>query len=110
MNKKKEKEISEYLGLMLWPGFCRRWRQRRRAEGERESREMVKQGTEMRKTKKKRKWAPLNKKIIYGLPLVSSAVSNMRLHCSSIVKIIPFKTFDGASFWVKNAIKKKKDF
>ena len=62
MNKKKEKEISEYLGLMLWPGFCRRWRQRRRAEGERESREMVKQGTEMRKTKKKRKWAPLNKK------------------------------------------------
>ena len=29
----------------------------------------------------------------------------MRLHCSSIVKIIPFKTFDGASFWVKNAKK-----
>ena len=33
----------------------------------------------------------------------------MRLHCSSIVKIIPFKIFDGASFWVKNA-KKKKSF
>ena len=29
----------------------------------------------------------------------------MRLHYSSIVKIIPFKTFDGASFWVKNAKK-----
>ena len=38
MNKKKEKEISEYVGLMLWPGFCRRGRQRRRAEGEREQR------------------------------------------------------------------------
>ena len=50
-------------------------------------------------------WAPLNKKIIYGLQLVNSAVSNMRLHCSSIAKIIPFKTFDGASFWVKNAKK-----
>ena len=73
----------------------------------RESREMVKQGTEMRKTKKKRKWAPLNKKIVYGLPLVNNAVSNMRLHCSSIVKIIPFKTCDGASFWVKNAKKNK---
>ena len=34
-----------------------------------------------------------------------SAVSNMRLHCSSIAKIIPFRTFDGASFWVKNAKK-----
>ena len=34
----------------------------------------------------------------------------MRLHCSSIAKIIPFKSFDGASFWVKNAIKKKKRF
>ena len=64
----------------------------------------------MRKTKKKRKWAPLNKKIIYGLQLVNNAVSNMRLHCSSIVKIIPFKTFDGASFWVKNAKKKRKVF
>ena len=68
---------------------------------------MVKQGTKMRKTKKKRKWAPLNKKIVYGLPLVNNAVSNMRLHCSSIVKIIPFKTCDGASFWVKNAKKNK---
>ena len=52
-------------------------------------------------------WDPLNKKIIYGLQLVNSAVSNKRLHCSSITKIIPFKTFDGTSFWVKNAIKKK---
>ena len=34
----------------------------------------------------------------------------MRLHCLSIAKIIPFKTFDGASFWVKNAKKKKKRF
>ena len=50
-------------------------------------------------------WAPLNKKIIYGLQLVNSAVSNMRLHYSSNAKIIPFKTFDGASFWVKNAKK-----
>ena len=76
---------------------------------ERESREMVKQETEMRKKKKKRKWAPLNKKIIYDLQLVNSTVSNMRLHCSSIAKIISFKTFDGASFWVKNA-KKNKNF
>ena len=29
----------------------------------------------------------------------------MRLHYSSIAKIIQFKTFDGASFWVKNAKK-----
>ena len=29
----------------------------------------------------------------------------MSLQCSSIAKIIPFKTFDGASFWVKNAKK-----
>ena len=69
---------------------------------------MVKQGTKMRKTKKKRKWAPLNKKIIYSLPLVNSVVSNMRLHCLSIAKIIPFQIFDEASFWVKNAKKKKK--
>ena len=75
---------------------------------ERESREMVKQETEMRK-KKKRKWAPLNKKIIYALQLVDSAVSNMRLHYSSIAKIIPFKTFDGASFWVKNAKKRSEE-
>ena len=74
---------------------------------ERESREMVKQETEIRKKKKKRKWAPLNKKIIYDLQLVNSTVSNMRLHCSSIAKIIPFKTIDGASFWVKNAKKKR---
>ena len=47
----------------------------------------------------------MNKKIIYGLPLVNSAISNMRLHCSSIAKIIPFRTFDGANFWVKNAKK-----
>ena len=39
---------------------------------------------------------------------MNSVVSNMRLHCLSIAKIIPFKTFDGASFWVKNAKKKKK--
>ena len=74
---------------------------------ERESREMVKQGTEMRKTKKKRKWAPLNKKIIYGLQLVNSAVSNMRLHCSSMPNIMTFKTLDGGSFLefgVSNAI------
>ena len=50
-------------------------------------------------------WTPLNKKIIYGLPLVNSVVSNMRLHCSSIAKIIPFRTFDGASFWITNAKK-----
>ena len=37
--------------------------------------------------------------------MVNSAVSNMRLHYSSNAKIIPFKTFDGASFWVKNAKK-----
>ena len=36
---------------------------------------------------------------------MNSAVSNMRLHYSSNAKIIPFKTFDGASFWVKNAKK-----
>ena len=36
---------------------------------------------------------------------MNSEVSNMSLHCSSIAKIIPFKTFDGASFWVKNAKK-----
>ena len=36
---------------------------------------------------------------------MNSAVSNMRLYCSSIAKIIPFKTFDGESFWVKNAKK-----
>ena len=53
-------------------------------------------------------WVPLNKKIIYSLQLINSAVSNMRLHCSSIAKIISFKTFDGASFWVKNAKKKKR--
>ena len=47
-------------------------------------------------------WASLNKKIIYDLQLVNSAVSNMRLHCSLIAKIISSKTFDGASFWVKN--------
>ena len=29
----------------------------------------------------------------------------MKLHYSSIAKIIPFRTFDGASFWVKNAKK-----
>ena len=29
----------------------------------------------------------------------------MRLHCSSIAKIIPFRIFDGANFWVKNAKK-----
>ena len=28
------------------------------------------------------------------------------MHYSSITKIIPFKTCDGASFWVKNAKKK----
>ena len=50
-------------------------------------------------------WIPLNKKLIYDLPLVNSAVSNMRLHCLSIAKIISFRTFDGASFWVKNAKK-----
>ena len=33
---------------------------------------------------------------------MNSAVSNMS---SSIAKIIPFKTFDGASFWVKNTKK-----
>ena len=38
---------------------------------------------------------------------MNSAVSNMRLHYSSIAKIIPFKTFDGVSFWVKNAKKKR---
>ena len=38
---------------------------------------------------------------------MNSAVSNMRLHCSSMPKIMAFKTLDGASFWVKNAIKKK---
>ena len=32
----------------------------------------------------------------------------MRLHYSSNAKIIPFKTFDGANFWVKNAKKKKR--
>ena len=37
------------------------------------------------------------------------AISYLRLYCLSIVKIIPFKTFDRANFWVKNA-KKKKDF
>ena len=26
----------------------------------------------------------------------------MRLHCSSNAKIIPFKIFDRASFWIKN--------
>ena len=31
---------------------------------------------------------------------------NMRLYCLSMPKIIAFKIFDGASFWVKNAIKK----
>ena len=31
----------------------------------------------------------------------------MRLHCSSMPKIMAFKTLDGASFWVKNAKKKK---
>ena len=36
---------------------------------------------------------------------MNSAVSNMRLYYSSIAKIIPFKTFDGESFWVKNAKK-----
>ena len=36
---------------------------------------------------------------------MNNAVSNMRLHCSSIAKIIPFKAFDGASFWVENAKK-----
>ena len=51
---------------------------------------------------------PTEKKIIYSLQSVNSVVSNMRLHCLSIAKIIPFKTFDGASFWVKNALKKKR--
>ena len=36
---------------------------------------------------------------------MNSEVSNMSLHCPSIAKIIPFKTFDGASFWVKNVKK-----
>ena len=43
-------------------------------------------------------WAPLNKKIIYGLQLVNSSISNRRLYCSSITKIILFKIFDRASF------------
>ena len=38
---------------------------------------------------------------------MNSAVSNMRLYRSSIAKIIPFKTSDGASFCVKNAKKKR---
>ena len=29
----------------------------------------------------------------------------MKSHCLSIAKIIQFKTFDRASFWVKNAKK-----
>ena len=37
---------------------------------------------------------------------MNNAVSNMRLHYSSMPKIIAFKTLDGASFWVKNAKKK----
>ena len=36
---------------------------------------------------------------------MNSAISNISLQCSSIAKIIPFKTFDGASFWVKNVKK-----
>ena len=89
---------------MLQLRFRQRGWQRRRVEGEREQRN-GETGNENEKDKKKRKWVPLNKKIIYGLHLVNSAVLNMRLHCSSIAKIIPFKTLDGASFWVKNAKK-----
>ena len=94
---------------MLQLRFRQRGRQRRLVEGEREQRN-GETGNENEKDKKKRKWAPLNKKIIYSLQLVNSVVSNMRLHCLSIAKIIPFKIFDEASFWVKNAKKKKKRF
>ena len=94
---------------MLQLRFRQRGRQRRLVEGEREQRN-GETGNENEKDKKKRKWAPLNKKIIYSLQSVNSVVSNMRLHCLSIAKIISFKTFDGASFWVKNALKKKRRF
>ena len=92
-------------------------REERRKKSDRKEKDRVEReqrkgetGNENEKDKKKRKWAPLNKKIIYSLQLVNSMVSNMRLHCLSIAKIIPFKIFDEASFWVKNAKKKKKDF
>ena len=37
---------------------------------------------------------------------MNNAVSNMKPHCSSMPKIIAFKTLEGTSFWVKNAKKK----
>ena len=36
---------------------------------------------------------------------MNSAVSNLRLYCSSMAKIMAFATLDGTSFWVKNAKK-----
>ena len=36
---------------------------------------------------------------------MNSIISYLRLHRSSMVKIIPFIIFDRASFWVKNSKK-----
>ena len=94
---------------MLQLGFRQRGRQRRRVEGEREQRNGETRN-ENEKDKEEKKVGPTEKIIIYSLQSVNSVVSNMRLHCLSIAKIISFKTFDGASFWVKNALKKKKIF
>ena len=60
-------------------------------------RDGIKQGNEKEK-KKKKKRTPLNKKILQVLQLVNSAVSNLRLHCSSMPNIMKFTTFDRSDF------------
>ena len=56
------------------------------------------EGKEKENNSKKRKRALRNKKIIYLLQLVNSAVSNLRSHYSLMPKIMAFTMFDGSAF------------
>ena len=49
----------------------------------------------------------VNKKPFFILQYSYNALSKMRAHCSGIAKFLGYTIFDGASFWVINAKKRR---